>query len=570
MLKQLSIQNIALIDQQSIAFFDGFSVLTGETGAGKSIIIEALNFVLGERASRELIKSGEEKASVEATFALLRDDPVQEVLLEQGIDCEEGELVLYREFSASGKNVCRANGTLINAGALKLIGDALVDIHGQHAHQSLLDEKKHLMLLDRFAGKEALEIKSRVLQAYHKATEARRLLSAAQYNEQERIRRIDLLSYQIKEINAANLTDGEEEQLEEQRGLLQNAQAVMEGLEGASVALSGDEAENGGALASFSTALHNLDGIAHLSADYQQLSERLHALYYDLEDASFTLRDYKSDFSFEPGMLDEIETRLELISTLKRKYGASIAEILAYREKGVQELELIENAEERREQLAADYANAKADYDALSQELSTLRKQAAEQMRARLIPELSDLGMPHAAFSAKFETLLSEVPSANGVDDVVFLLSTNRGEPVKQLSKVASGGELSRIMLSFKSVLADLDGIPTMVFDEIDSGISGQIGTAVAVKMRQIAKNHQVLCITHLPQIAAYANHQYLVYKEETGEHTRSNAIKLPEQQRAREIARIMGSGGTDAVALEHAQQLIDAAEEAMRRLGNA
>ncbi len=567
MLKQVSIQNIALIDQQSIAFFDGFSVLTGETGAGKSIIIEALNFVLGERASRELVKSGEEKASVEATFLLAAGEPVFETLAEQGIDCEENELTLYREFSLSGKNICRANGTLINASVLKLIGDALIDIHGQHAHQSLLDEKKHIGLLDRFAGKEALEMKALVSAAYHKASEAKRLLQAAQYNEQERIRRIDLLTYQVKEIDVANLAIGEEEQLEEQRGLLQNAQAVMEGLEGANVALSGDEGENGGALASFSVALHMLDGIARLSADYQQLSEKLHALYYDLEDASYTLRDYKGDFSFEPGMLDEIETRLELISTLKRKYGSDIAQILSYRDKSVEELSLIENAEERREQLIAEYAAAKAEYDALSLELSALRQSAAEKLSARLLPELSDLGMPHAAFSAKFERLAGEIPSANGIDDVEFLLSTNRGEPVKPLSKVASGGELSRIMLSFKSVLADLDGIPTMVFDEIDSGISGQIGTAVAVKMRQIAKNHQVLCITHLPQIAAFANHQYLVYKEETGEHTRSNAIKLEPEQRAREIARIMGSNGADALALEHAQQLIDAAEETMRRV---
>jgi DNA repair protein RecN (Recombination protein N) len=567
LLKQLSIHNIALIDQQIMEFFSGFSVLTGETGAGKSIIIEALNFVLGERASRELVKSGEEKASVEATFALLAGEPVYEVLGEQGIDCEDGEITLYREFSLSGKNVCRANGTLINTSALKLIGDALVDIHGQHAHQSLLDEKKHIILLDRFAGREALEVKSRVAQAYHKATEAKRLLSAAQFNEQERERRIDLLTYQIKEIDTAALTDGEEEQLEEQRALLQNAQAVMEGLEGSSVALSGDEGENGGALSSFSVALRMIDGIARFRGEYQQLSEKLHALYYDLEDASYTLRDYKADFNFEPGMLDDIESRLELISTLKRKYGANIAEILQYRNKGAEELELIANADERREQLLADYAEAKRAYDTLSAELSALRKVAAERLSARLLPELSDLGMPHAAFSANFEVLSGEIPSANGVDDVEFLLSTNRGEPVKALSKVASGGELSRIMLSFKSVLADLDGIPTMVFDEIDSGISGQIGTAVAVKMRQIAKNHQVLCITHLPQIAAYANHQYLVYKEETGEHTRSNAVKLSEGDRAREIARIMGSGGTDAVALEHAQRLIDAANEAMTRI---
>jgi DNA repair protein RecN (Recombination protein N) len=568
LLKQLSINNVALIDRQLIEFFNGFSVMTGETGAGKSIIIEALNFVLGERASRELVKSGEQKASVEALFVLRSDDPVYEVLSEQGIDCEEGELTIYREFTLAGKNVCRANGTMISAGVLKEIGDALVDIHGQHAHQSLLNPKKHIVLLDRFAGKDALEQKARVAEAYHKANEARRQLNAAQFNEQERARRCDLLEYQINEIDGAKLEIGEEERLEEQRGLLQNAQAVMEGLEGAGTALSGDGSESSGALDALSVCLRLLDGISRFRGEYTQLSEKLHALYYDLEDAAYTLRDYRNDFSFEPGMLDEIESRLDLISSLKRKYGKDIAEILTFREKSAKELELISTAEERREQLQQEYDTAKRAYDALAEELSELRKQAAIRLRDRILPELNDLGMPHAAFEAAFERLNGELPGANGIDGVEFLLSTNRGEPVKPLAKVASGGELSRIMLSFKSVLADLDGIPTMVFDEIDSGISGQMGTAVAVKMRQIASNRQVLCITHLPQIAAYANWQYIVYKEESGEKTRSNARLLGETERAAEIARIMSGNSTDPVALEHASRLIEAANASVNRNG--
>lgn len=568
MLKQLSINNVALIDRQLIEFFNGFSVMTGETGAGKSIIIEALNFVLGERASRELVKSGELKASVEALFVLRSDDPVYEVLSEQGIDCEEGELTIYREFTLAGKNVCRANGTMISAGVLKEIGDALVDIHGQHAHQSLLNPKKHIVLLDRFAGKDALEQKARVAEAYQKANEARRQLNAAQFNEQERARRCDLLEYQINEIDGAKLEIGEEERLEEQRGLLQNAQAVMEGLEGAGTALSGDGSESSGALDALSVCLRLLDGISRFRGEYAQLSEKLHALYYDLEDAAYTLRDYRNDFSFEPGMLDEIESRLDLISSLKRKYGKDIAEILTFREKSAKELELISTAEERREQLQQEYDSAKRVYDALAEELSELRKQAAIRLRDRILPELNDLGMPHAAFEAAFERLNGELPGANGIDSVEFLLSTNRGEPVKPLAKVASGGELSRIMLSFKSVLADLDGIPTMVFDEIDSGISGQMGTAVAVKMRQIASNRQVLCITHLPQIAAYANWQYIVYKEESGEKTRSNARLLGETERAAEIARVMSGNASDPVALEHASRLIEAANAAVRRNG--
>lgn len=568
MLKQLSINNIALIDQQLIEFFNGFSVMTGETGAGKSIIIEALNFVLGERASRELVKSGEQKASVEALFLLRPDDPAYEVLIAQGIDCEGGELTIYREFTLAGKNVCRANGTMISAGVLKEIGDALVDIHGQHAHQSLLDAKKHIVLLDRFAGRDVLERKIRVVEAYQKANEARRQLNASQINEQERARRCDLLSYQINEIDGAKLEDGEEERLEEQRGLLQNAQAVMEGLEGAGTALSGDGSESSGALDALSVCLRLLDGIARFRGEYAQLSEKLHALYYDLEDAAYSLRDYRNDFSFEPGQLDEIETRLDVISSLKRKYGANIAEILAFREKSAKELELISTAEERREQLQLDYDAAKSEYTTLAEELSERRKAAAMRLRERILPELGDLGMPHAAFEVAFERLGGELPGANGVDGVEFLLSTNRGEPVKPLSKVASGGELSRIMLSFKSVLAELDGIPTMVFDEIDSGISGQMGTAVAVKMRQIAGCRQVLCITHLPQIAAYANWQYLVYKEESGDKTRSNARLLSENERASEIARIMSGTTTDPVALEHARRLIEAANASVRQNG--
>jgi DNA repair protein RecN (Recombination protein N) len=562
LLKQLTINNVALIDQQFIEFFNGFSVMTGETGAGKSIIIEALNFVLGERASRELVKSGEQKASVEALFLLRGEEPAMEALSAQGVDCDNGELTLYREFSLTGRNVCRANGAMITAGALKEIGDALVDIHGQHAHQSLLDTKKHIVLLDRFAGREAVSCKVRTEAAYRKASEAKKLLGTAQYNEQERVRRCDLLAYQIKEIESANLTAGEEELLEEQRELLQNAQAVMEGLEGAGAAISGDEGETSGALEMLSVALRMLDGIGKYRTEYGQLAEKLHTLYYDLEDAAYSLRDYRNDFSYDPGMLDEIETRLDLIGTLKRKYGDSINEILAFCEKSKSELELLAHAQEHREQLQDDYDKAKAAYLECADELSVIRKQAAEKLSERLLPEFGDLGMPHAAFEAAFERLGGELPGPNGTDAVEFLLSTNRGEPVKPLSKVASGGELSRIMLSFKSVLADLDGIPTMVFDEIDSGISGQIGTAVAVKMRQIAGSHQVLCITHLPQIAAYANQQYLVYKEETDGHTRSTARMLDEGERAEEIARIMSGSAADSVALEHAKRLVEAAKD--------
>ena len=558
MLETLFISNVALIEELQIAFHDGFSVLTGETGAGKSIIIEALNFVLGERASRELIKTGAQKAYVEATFTLSKEDPVLAVLAGEELETEEGTLTLSRELSAAGKNVCRANGTLISAGVLKEIGDALVDIHGQHAHQALLDPRRHLPMLDAFAGEAAATLKKQVAKAYSLATAAQKQLRGAVMDQQERERRMDLLSYQIKEMEEAELLDGEEEDLEEQRGVLQNAQAIMEALDESSEALSGEDQ----ILSKLSGVVHALDRIASLHKDYGDVTERIRELYYNLEDASYTVRDLRNGFSYEPDALDKIEWRLEQIAGLKRKYGADIPEIKAYLDKCKTEYELLETSEERREELKAQYDMKLAEYRTCGEKLSALRQKTAQTLSQRLLPELAQLGMQHAAFSVSFAKKEGELPGSDGLDDVEFLLSTNKGEPVKPLSKVASGGELSRIMLAFKSVLAETDRISTMVFDEIDTGISGQVGTMVAMKMAKIARAHQVLCITHLPQIAAYASWQYLAYKETKGEGTRSTAVLLTSDQRAGEIARIMGSDPQDPIAMQHARQLIEAAKK--------
>lgn len=558
MLRTLSIGNVALIDELHIEFYDGFSVLTGETGAGKSIIIEALNFVLGERASRELIKTGAQKATVEATFQLSENDPVHAVLAAQELEAEAGELVLSRELSMAGKNTCRACGTLISAAVLKEIGDALVDIHGQHAHQALLNPKLHLPMLDAFGEKDVQPVLRQVAESYKAANAALSQLRSAQMNEQERARRLDLLSYQIKEIEDADLLDGEEEDLLEQRKRMQNAQAIMEALEESGEALSGDDQ----ILSKLSGVLRSMESISAFHGDYAAVSEKLNELYYGLEDAAYTVRDLRSGFLYEPDSLDQIEWRLELINGLKRKYGADIPEIKQYLQKSKEEYDLLQSSEERRDALEETYSVALQAYLSGAERLSTIRKHAAQVLSDSLLPELGDLGMPHAAFSVSFTRLEGELPSSNGIDDVEFLLSANRGEPLKPLSKVASGGELSRIMLAFKSVLAETDHIATMVFDEIDTGISGQVGTMVAEKMRSIAGKHQVLCITHLPQIAAYAERQYLAYKETEGEHTRTSALLLTEEQRVGEIARIMGSAPGDAVAMQHARQLIESAKK--------
>ena len=556
MLKNLIIKNLALIEDLDLELFDGFSVLTGETGAGKSIIIEALNFVLGERASRELIMSGSQKATVEARFALTGRDPVLPVLKAYEIEPEDGELCLYRELTQAGKNVCRIGGMPVSTAVLKSVGDALVDIHGQHAHQQLLNEKLHRSLLDAYAGERALTLQKRVSAAFAEMRDAEKKLNSAEMSERDRERRIDLLSYQVKEIDDAKLVPGEEETLLDDRKKLQNAQAIMEALDACAEGLSGEE----GALGILSSAMRSLDGIAPLAAEYREADDRFKEAYYSLEDVSESVRALRNDFSYDPESLDQMEWRLETISTLKRKYGDNIDEILAYRDKSAEECDILENSAARREHLVAEYDQKKTQYTALAEELTSIRKNAAEALAIKLLPELSDLGMPHAAFEV---SILPSAPTAHGTDEIEFLLSTNLGEPVKPLSKVASGGEIARIMLGFKSVFSNADGVMTMVFDEIDTGISGRIGTAVAEKMYEIAAKRQVLSITHLPQIAAYADHQYYVYKETLGGKTRSTAALLKDTERAKEIARIMGSNAEDQVAVEHAKKLIS---EAPRR----
>ncbi len=559
MLKQLRIRNIALIEELDMELYDGFSVLTGETGAGKSIIIEALNFVLGERASRELIMSDKPKASVEAVFAVDAHDPVLPVLKSYEMEAEDGELILYREMTAAGKNVCRVGGAPVTAGVLKTIGDALVDIHGQHAHQQLLNQRLHIALLDTFAGEPALLLRTRVSAAYAAMKTAERKLNAAVMDARDRERRCDLLSYQLREIDNAQLVNGEEDELLEQRKILQNAQAIMESLDGSAEGLAGES----GAVPLLSGVLRLLDGITQFSAEYSAAAEQLRDAYYSLEDVSTTVRGLRNSFSYDPESLDKMEWRLETISSLKRKYGDTVADVLAYRVKIAEEYELLITSEERHEQLQHDFEAKKAEYAALATELSALRKAAAEKLSAKLVPELGDLGMPSAQFDVSIQPLAGEGTSSSGSDDVEFLLSTNFGEPVKPLSKVASGGEISRIMLAFKSVFAGLGGVMTMVFDEIDTGISGRVGTAVAEKMRQIARARQVLCITHLPQIAAYAHQQYLVHKSAVGKRTLSTASLLSKADRINEIARIMGGLETDAAAIEHARRLLLAAEQA-------
>ena len=556
MLTRLQVSNIALIDKSDIAFDAGFSVLTGETGAGKSILIESVSFVLGERASRESIRTGADKASVEATFLLSADSPVRAYLSEQQLDSGD-ELVLYRELSLSGRNVCRVNGVLVSTAELKTIGDQLVDLHGQHAHQSLLNPETHLQLIDAYAKSDADGLQTHMEEARQAALKAERDITTLRNGLRERERRIDAIRFQMQEIDAVSPVDGEEEQLEADRLRMRNAETIVEGLNAAYDALF----REGGALSTLTDARESLNRIGEYDESFRKLSERTDEAYYSLEDVAYELRDGRDAFRFDPELLEQTESRLAALQNLKRKYGATIADILAYRDRIGEEYLILSDGDNQIEALELAYEKAVASFGTLAKELSARRKAAAKELMRETIAELNEMGMPHAAMETAFTEIPKEQLSETGIDEVAFLLSANRGEPVKPLIKVASGGEMSRIMLAMKAALSDADRIETLIFDEIDTGISGMVANAVAKKMRALGRKHQVLCVTHLPQIAAHADVQYVAYKYSDAEKTHSVTRRLTEAERPKEIARIMGSDENDTAAMKHAKQLLESAK---------
>ena len=557
MLARLKVSNIALIDQSDIVFDAGFSALTGETGAGKSILIEAVGFVLGERASRESIRTGADKAAVEATFVLSEQSPARGYLSERALDNGD-ELVLYRELSVSGRNVCRINGTLVGTAELKGLGDLLVDLHGQHAHQSLLNPDTHLGLIDAYARSNRDGLVDRLTAARAAAQQAEHELSVLRRGLQERERRIDAIRFQLREIDAVAPVDGEEEQLLSDRNKMRNAEEISEGLNAAYDALFAD----GGALSTLTEAREALERIGAFDEEYRAMAQRTEEAYYAVEDVAYELRDSRDAFRYDPSLLEETESRLNALQGLKRKYGATVAEILAYRASIAEELRLLSDGDNQMERLERAYRDAVRTFAALAGELSARRKTGAAALLKEAVKELNSMGMPHAVLEAQFTELPAEQLNETGIDTVEFLLSANKGEPVKPLVKVASGGEMSRIMLAMKAALSDADRIETLIFDEIDTGISGMIANTVAEKMRALGKKHQVLCVTHLPQIAAFADAQYVAYKFSDAEKTHSVTRRLTEAERAKELARIMGSEESDAAAMEHARRLLQSAKQ--------
>lgn len=567
MLTELNIRNFAIIDDLTLRFAPGLNVLTGETGAGKSIVIDAIGAVLGQKVGPECVRSGSPSALIEATFEVDESNPVWTVLEEMGIPPEE-EVLLAREVLPEGRSRCRINGRAATVSMLRNAGIYLVDIHGQHEHQSLLRVDHHLAVLDNTGDRKLQEARETVREQYRRLLQLRQQLESLRLDEREKARRIDLLTFQAREIAEAKLQPGEDEQLRAERVRLSNAERLASAA-GIAYALLYEGLEEGqrSALDLVSEAQAQIEEISRLDARMEGLREAIEGAAYTLQDVAHELVAYQSRLEFNPARLDEIEARLESIENLSRKYGPSIPAILDYGRAVEQELSEIAHSEERMEELQAQLTALETDLGQAAQRLSGLRRVAAKQLQRRVVQHLRDLRMERVAFEVSFDRTLSAsgVPvdgqryavSADGIDQVEFLIATNPGEPLKPLAKIASGGEISRIMLAIKSVLAAVDQMPTLIFDEIDVGIGGATARAVGTKLARIAQSRQVLCVTHLPQIASLAQAHFRIVKRPFQKRTRVEVALLEEEERVVEIGRMLGGEPLTPTTLEHARELM-------------
>ena len=557
MLSLLHIENIALIQSADIRFEPGFNVLTGETGAGKSIVIDSIGAVLGERTSRELIRTGAKSALVTAVFTQVPPLPWLE---ENGFPTGEEELLLQRELQGDGRNVCRIDGKLVTVAQLRELGRQLLNIHGQHDGQQLLDPASHLGYLDQFGGCQPL-LES-YQEAYRKWHDIRREMDKLQMDEAERSRRVDTLNYQIQELERAQLKAGEDEELSARRTLLRSAGRLMEAVQSAEFALSGDE-DRDGACSLIAQAEGEVQGVSSISPELAELSEKLTALRCAADDAADTLRDLSRSFDFSPGELDQVEERLDLLYRLRKKYGPTVEDMLSYLDRCRKELDQIQYADDTLARLEKDLKKAQKEAARRGEVLSQARREAAGALQARVQEELRQLDMPKVRFQTEFTPKGGEAGmDETGLDEVQFLMSANLGEALKPIQKVASGGELARIMLALKNVLAEGDQIGTLVFDEVDTGVSGRAAQKVAEKMAQVARGKQVLCVTHLPQIAAMADTHFSVQKGEREGRTYTRLERLDRSQRREELARLIGGASITPSLLESAEELLRQAEQ--------
>ena len=554
MLSNLYIENIAVIEKTSIDFKKGLNVMTGETGAGKSIVIDSINAVLGNRTSKELIRTGASSAFVSAEFTNLSEKAIA-VIYEAGFELEDGELLIQREISTTGKNKCRINGRPATVSTLKEIGVQLINIHGQHESYELMSPELHISYIDKLAGLESeIEAYQEVYKKYKKLSAE---LKKATVDESERERKIDLLKYQIDELEDADLRDGEYEELNEQKAVLQNSEKIIEAIMSSRALMNGDE-ESSGVLENLKEINSQLSDISEYMSEVEPINSRIESAIYELEDCLSELTGLTDLVDTDGGSLDSIEERLDLIYTLGKKYGSTIKEMLDFLDKAKKELNALVMYDENREALIKECDKAYKEAEKLAKALSEKRRATSSEFADKVCEEMAFLDMPNVKLVVVQEKC--ELNSL-GCDNIEFLISTNPGEPPKPISKIASGGELSRMMLAVKNVLSDKDDIDTLIFDEVDTGISGSAAQKVGLKLREVSKSRQVLCVTHLAQIAAMGNSHFKISKSVRDEKTFTKVEELDHEGRKQELARIIGGTEMTKASLDYAEEMLRAGE---------
>lgn len=562
MLQELVIHDFAIIDQLAISFEEGMTVLSGETGAGKSIIIDAVGLLVGGRGSQDFIRTGAKKATLEGLFTMTPNGTTAAVLDQFGIEHDEQTVLLRRDLAVNGHNVCRVNGHLVNTTTLKHIGETLVDIHGQNEHQALMYSDRHLGLLDEFAHQKLMAPKAAYAKTYAAYRKTQRALKKKQQNEQEWAQRLDMLKFQTNEIDAAQLQVDEESKLVEERAKLMNFQKINQALQASHTILAG---EDGNALDQIAIAMNQMQEIAELDPEFKRIADSLQTGYYTLQDSSIDISREVANLEWDEARLDEIEQRLETINRLEHKYGDTIAEILAYGEKIGAELAAMQATEANASELEQQFAQLEEQLRIDGQALTQLRQKAAKQLEKAVHQQLKALYMEKTVFKVAFLANEQEQFVASGMDKVEFYIQPNPGEKLRPLAKIASGGELSRLMLALKTIFSESQGVTSIIFDEVDTGVSGRVAQAIANKISEIGQHSQVLCITHLPQVAAMSDHQYHIQKQVKQNRTETTVQKVTGKQRIAELARMLAGTEVTELTLEHAEELVVLAETAKK-----
>lgn len=556
MLLELNIENFAIIDKVSVQFSDGFNVLTGETGAGKSIIIDAVNLALGGRGGKDYIRTGATKAVIEAVFLLNKSFETKKLIAEFGLDDEGTDtIIISRELYDTGRSISRVNGRTVTLNMLKELTNKLIDIHGQHEHQSLLDEENHISFIDLLGKSIIIDLKDKINMDYNKVKNLKKSLSGLAYDDKERERKIDLLKFQIKEIEEADLKENEEETLMDEFKVLSSTEEIKSKLNSVIEVMHPSDYNEVSVIDHLNTTSGYLKEVVNMDKTLEKLKDSFEIAFFQLQDVIRELRNHTDTIEYDPERLKELEDRIDLINRLKRKYGKEVQDIFIYKDEITSELDWLINSEEEITRLQSEIDSIEKSIYENCEELSKKRQKISKAIEEDITKELMQLNMPNVSFKIDFKRL--DKYTRRGIDKIEFLISTNIGEPLKPLSRIVSGGEMSRIMLAFKTILAEVDNISCLIFDEIDTGISGRTAQVISEKIGQISRTHQVLCITHLPQIAAMADRHFQISKVVKNNKTNTNVFTLNKEDRIEELSRLLGGVDLTDTTKKHAMEMI-------------